>query len=135
MIIVLLLLSSILFNKLQFTLKQGVVVGLNQDIDQRLNIELPFIVNRLAPMHQHYGFNMGVDIRYQLSNTIDMLTDIDTYFYQDTYVEHKLLFQIHATQTIDFYIGYKSFYGHYYAVDSNKFRIIPAFDISWNWQK
>ena len=128
-------LFSIPLDIIQLTLKQGFTLGLNQSMDQRLSIDLPFIVNRLSPMHQHYGFNMGADIRYQLSSTIDVLTDIDMYFYHDTYIEHKLLLQIEAIQKIDFYIGYKSFFGPYYIGDSNKFRIIPVVDVSWNWQK
>ena len=136
------LLSSVPLKKVQLSFKQGFTLGLNQNIDQRLSIDLPFITNRLLPMHDNItGINLGADIRFKLSDNIGLLADIDNYYYQNnyvlqnTYVEHKLLFQVKGTENIDFYLGYKSFYGPYYTNGPNKFRIVPVLDMSWNWEK
>ena len=56
----------------------GIDIGLAlDDLDDRVNIELPLLYHRLSVFHNNYGFHTGFDLEKNITDKFSVLVDLD----------------------------------------------------------
>ena len=144
--------ASMLFTKIisgmGVTFNSGFDFGFSLDeLDERVNIELPLLYHRLSVFHNNYGFHFGFDIEKDISQNFSTLIDLDLSVLPGMNVretdsgivkligeysfEHKALLIYEKSETFRILTGYKFVYGEYpFGVES---RILPflLFIDSW----
>ena len=56
----------------------GIDIGISlDDLDQRVNIELPLLYHRLSVFHNNYGFHTGFDLEKSITEKLSAIVDLD----------------------------------------------------------
>ena len=126
----------------------GIDIGLAlNELDQRVNIELPLLYHRLSVFHNNYGFHIGFDIEKSITKKLSTLVDLDfsilpgmdikdtdsgiTKLLGEYSFEHKALLIYEKSETFRFLTGYKFVFGEYpFGSESRLLPFLPLFD-SW----
>ena len=114
------------------SLKGGLSLGLVfGKLDDRMSIDLPNVYPRLAKYFQGVSFNIGGDSRVGLTDSMDLLADVDLFFIpeEDIFLEQKALVEWHMSQRLTTLAGAKLTYGNY--PFGEQWRLYPLFDLVW----
>ncbi len=118
---------------LQITNKIGLSLCPGCDLDSRNIIDLPIIYPRMKLYDSKILQNVGLDIKYFVSEKIKINTDLDFLIIpkENTFIEHKLLFNYFLSKKISFTTGYKLVYGKY--PYGKYLDLFPLLDITFYW--
>ena len=126
----------------------GIDIGLAlDDLDDRVNIELPLLYHRLSVFHNNYGFHTGFDLEKNITDQFSVLVDLDFSILpgmdtKDTdsgiakllgeySFEHKALLIYRKSETFRLLTGYKFVFGEYpFGPESRLLPFLPLVD-SW----
>ena len=144
--------ASMLFTKIisgvGVTFNSGLDIGFSlEDLDGRVNIELPLLYHRLSVFHNNYGFHTGFDLEKSITEKLSAIVDLDFSILpgMDTKksdsgiikllgeysFEHKALLIYEKSETFRFLTGYKFVHGKYpFGTES---RILPFLFLVDTW--
>ena len=127
------IITSRSYKSIDYTLKGGIALGLSfGNLDDRMIIELPIIYPRYIKYFSSITYNLGFDSRFNISNSLSFLSDIDVIFFgSNQFLENKFLFDIQLNKSIGICLGSKLAYGEYSY--GKKWRLLPLFDLIYNW--
>ena len=126
----------------------GIDIGLAlDDLDDRVNIELPLLYHRLSVFHNSYGFHTGFDLEKNITDQFSVLMDLDfsilpgmdtkdtdsgiTKLLGEYSFEHKALLIYRKSETFRLLTGYKFVFGEYpFGPESRLLPFLPLVD-SW----
>ena len=126
----------------------GIDIGLATDeLDHRVNIELPLLYHRLSVFHNNYGFHTGFDLGKSITGKFSAHVDLDfsilpgmdiketdsgiTKLLGDYSFEHKALLIYEKSETFRLLTGYKFVFGEYpFGSESRLLPFLPLVD-SW----
>jgi len=126
----------------------GIDIGLAlDDLDDRVNIELPLLYHRLSVFHNNYGFHTGFDLEKNITDQFSVLVDLDfsilpgmdtkdtdsgiTKLLGEYSFEHKALLIYRKSETFRLLTGYKFVFGEYpFGPESRLLPFLPLVD-SW----
>ena len=126
----------------------GMDIGLAfDDLDDRVNIELPLLYHRLSVFHNNYGFHTGFDLEKNITDQFSVLVDLDfsilpgmdtkdtdsgiTKLLGEYSFEHKALLIYRKSETFRLLTGYKFVFGEYpFGPESRLLPFLPLVD-SW----
>ena len=126
----------------------GIDIGLAiDDLDDRVNIELPLLYHRLSVFHNNYGFHTGFDLEKNITDKFSVLVDLDfsilpgmdtketdsgiTKLLGEYSFEHKALLIYKKSETFRLLSGYKFVFGEYpFGPESRILPFLPLVD-SW----
>ena len=126
----------------------GIDIGLAlDDLDDRVNIELPLLYHRLSVFHNNYGFHTGFDLEKNIADQFSVLVDLDfsilpgmdtkdtdsgiTKLLGEYSFEHKALLIYRKSETFRLLTGYKFVFGEYpFGPESRLLPFLPLVD-SW----
>ena len=144
--------ASMLFTKIisgvGVTFNSGLDIGFSlEDLDGRVNIELPLLYHRLSVFHNNYGFHTGFDLEKSITEKLSAIVDLDfsilpgmdtkksdsgvTKLLGEYSFEHKALLIYEKSETFRFLTGYKFVHGKYpFGTES---RILPFLFLVDTW--
>ena len=144
--------ASMLFTKIisgvGVTFNSGLDIGFSlEDLDGRVNIELPLLYHRLSVFHNNYGFHTGFDLEKSITEKLSAIVDLDfsilpgmdtkksdsgiTKLLGEYSFEHKALLIYEKSETFRFLTGYKFVHGEYpFGTES---RILPFLFLVDTW--
>ena len=144
--------ASMLFTKIisgvGVTFNSGLDIGFSlEDLDDRVNIELPLLYHRLSVFHNKYGFHTGFALEKSITGKLSAIIDIDlsilpgmdtkktnsgiTKLLGEYSFEHKALLIYEKSETFRFLTGYKFVHGKYpFGTES---RILPFLFLVDTW--
>ena len=126
----------------------GIDIGISlDDLDQRINIELPLLYHRLSVFHNNYGFHTGFDLEKSITEKLSAIVDLDfsilpgmdikdtdsgiTKLLGEYSFEHKALLIYEKSETFRLLTGYKFVFGEYpFGPESRLLPFLPLVD-SW----
>lgn len=130
------------------TFNSGLDIGFSlEDLDGRVNIELPLLYHRLSVFHNNYGFHTGFDLEKSITEKLSAIVDVDfsilpgmdtkksdsgiTKLLGEYSFEHKALLIYEKSETFRFLTGYKFVHGKYpFGTES---RILPFLFLVDTW--
>jgi len=96
-------------------------------------IDMPFVYNRTSIYHENVMFNIGLDIRGNISPKFEYLVDIDKFIMEKEYCEysyeHKILIIWKLNRRFALSGGYKLCYSDYPSKLQKSTNIIPLIDL------
>tara|TARA_B100000073_G_C23740983_1_gene573672 strand:+ start:2901 stop:3725 length:825 start_codon:yes stop_codon:yes gene_type:complete len=128
------------------TLNIGLDLGLNLgEIDERSNIDLPLIYQRLGVFHNGWGVHTGIDIQKQIHGPFEVLMDADLKalpwnnsnkeqsnllkILGKYAIEHKFLLIYERSERFRILTGYKFVHGKYpFGTETRLLPFIPMLD-------
>ena len=128
------------------TLNIGLDLGLNfGEIDERSNIDLPLIYQRLGVFHNGWGVHTGIDIQKQIHGPFEVLMDVDLKalpwnnsnkeqsnllkILGKYAIEHKFLLIYERSERFRILTGYKFVHGKYpFGTETRLLPFIPMLD-------
>ena len=133
---------------MDISFNSGIDIGLAlDDLDDRVNIELPLLYHRLSVFHNNYGFHTGFDLEKNITDQFSVLVDLDfsilpgmdtkdtdsgiTKLLGEYSFEHKALLIYRKSETFRLLTGYKFVFGEYpFGPESRLLPFLPLVD-SW----
>ncbi len=133
---------------MDISFNSGIDIGLSlEDLDHRVNIELPLLYHRLSVFHNNYGFHTGFDLEKSIAGKLSALVDLDfsilpgmdtkemdsgiTKLLGEYSFEHKALLIYEKSETFRLLTGYKFVFGEYpFGPESRILPFLPLVD-SW----
>ena len=144
--------ASMLFTKIisgvGVTFNSGFDFGFSLDeLDERVNIELPLLYHRLSVFHNKYGFHTGFTLEKSVTGKLSAIVDLDlsilpgmdtqktdsgvTKLLGEYSFEHKALLIFEKSETFRLLTGYKFVFGEYpFGSESRLLPFLPLVD-SW----
>ena len=133
---------------LDVSFSTGIDIGLaSDDLDHRVNIELPLLYHRLSVFHNNYGFHTCLDLEKNITGNLSTLVDLDfsilpgmgtkdidsglAKILGEYSFEHKALLIYEKSETFRLLTGYKFVFGEYpFGTESRLLPFLPLVD-SW----
>ncbi|MDP8203750.1 MAG: hypothetical protein P9L95_04380, partial [Candidatus Tenebribacter mawsonii] len=116
-----------------FIPKIGFSVALTVGDSDFPTIDMPIVYNRTSIYHENIMFNVGFDVRGNISPKFEYLVDIDKFIMDKEYCEfsyeHKLLIIWKINRKFALSAGYKLSYSDYPSTLQRSTKIIPLIDL------